>query len=65
MFADLIDKYLVLNIVCPRGHAGDIAILARSNSDTDGLETVQCPKCFVHFKVKAPDRVIRGPVHSN
>jgi hypothetical protein len=29
------------------------------------LETVQCPKCFVHFKVKAPDRVIRGPVHSN
>jgi len=25
MFADLIAQYVVLNVVCPRGHAGDIA----------------------------------------
>jgi hypothetical protein len=61
MFADLIAQYVVLNVVCPRGHAGDIAVLARSNSDTNGVETVQCPKCFELFKVKAPDRVIHGP----
>jgi hypothetical protein len=61
MFADVLQQYVVLNVVCPRGHAGNIAVLARSNSDTDGVETVQCPKCFEHFKVKAPDRVIRSP----